>query len=157
MSQKYYQKFINKKFRNCLYFFNLHFTWLYGSWHPQRILKKYPFWKYASCFFSEVSNLTSVRNMLNLPLKYWFVKAKIVFCVCHGPQKWSKYHLDTIQTTSQTLSKGIIYENHIFQAWKCTILGGICRSKVWQLWRKPAVIFSKWLFFQICLLISTPI
>ena len=34
----------------CLFFY-LHFTWLYGSWHPQRILKKYPFWKYASCFF----------------------------------------------------------------------------------------------------------
>ena len=36
---------------------------------------------------------------LNLPLKYWFMEAKNDFCVCHGPQKWSKYHLDTLQTT----------------------------------------------------------
>ena len=26
-------------------------------------------------------------------------KAKIVFCVCHGPEKGSKYHLETIETT----------------------------------------------------------
>ena len=26
-------------------------------------------------------------------------KAKIVFCVCHGPKKGSKYHLETVQTT----------------------------------------------------------
>ena len=38
----------------------LHFTWLCGSWKPQRILKKYLFWKYESWFPSEVSKLTSV-------------------------------------------------------------------------------------------------
>ena len=28
------------------------------------------------------------------------MEAKIVFWLCHGPKKWSKYHLDTLQTTS---------------------------------------------------------
>ena len=28
------------------------------------------------------------------------MEAKIVFCVCHGPEKGSKYHLETVQTTS---------------------------------------------------------
>ena len=41
-------------------FFTWIYTWLYGSWHHQRILKKYPFWKHASWFSSEVSKLTSV-------------------------------------------------------------------------------------------------
>ena len=27
------------------------------------------------------------------------MEAKIVFCVCHGPEKGSKYHLETVQTT----------------------------------------------------------
>ena len=27
------------------------------------------------------------------------MEAKIVICVCLGPKKWSKYHLDTLQTT----------------------------------------------------------
>ena len=27
------------------------------------------------------------------------MEAKIVFCVCHGPEKGSKYHLKTVQTT----------------------------------------------------------
>ena len=44
-----------------IYFiFYLHFTWLCGSWKPQRILKKYLFWKCESWFPSEVSKLTSV-------------------------------------------------------------------------------------------------
>ena len=27
------------------------------------------------------------------------MEAKIVFCVCHGPEKGSKYHLEIVQTT----------------------------------------------------------
>ena len=27
------------------------------------------------------------------------MEAKVVFWMCYGPQKLSKYHLDTIQTT----------------------------------------------------------
>ena len=32
-------------------------------------------------------------------MKYWFMEAKIVICVCHSPEKGSKYHLETVQTT----------------------------------------------------------
>ena len=60
-------------------FFYLHFTWLYDSWHFQRIWKKYPFWKYDSWFSSEMSKLTSVRNELNLSWKYWFIEQKLFF------------------------------------------------------------------------------
>ena len=66
-------------------FFYLYFTWLCGSWKLKRILKNKPFWKYDSWFSSEVANFTSVRNMLVLSLKYWFMKAKVVFWVCYCP------------------------------------------------------------------------
>ena len=68
-------------------FFYLYFTWLCGSWKLKRILKNKPFWKYDSWFPSEESNFTSVRNMLDLSLKYWFMKAKNVFWICYGPKK----------------------------------------------------------------------
>ena len=35
----------------------------------------------------EMSKLTSVRNKLNLSMKYWFMEAKIVFFTCLGPPK----------------------------------------------------------------------
>ena len=43
-------KFLLMKGSKKYLFFHLHFTWLCGSWHYKRILKKYPFWKYESCF-----------------------------------------------------------------------------------------------------------
>ena len=67
--------------------------------------------KIDSWFSSEVSKLTSVRDKLNLSLKYWFMEAKNVFCVSHGPPKWSKYHLNTIQTT---LSENSYYWRALF-------------------------------------------
>ena len=94
----------------CLFFY-LHFTWLYGSWHLQRILKKYPFWKYDSCFSSEVLKLTSVGSRLNLLLKYWFMEAKFVVYVCHGPKKWSKYHLETIQVKILIIKGHYLWES----------------------------------------------
>ena len=45
------------------------------------------FLKYDSWFSSEVSKRTSARNMLHLPLKYRFMEAKIVYYICHCPQK----------------------------------------------------------------------
>ena len=80
-------------------FLYLHIPLLCGSWDHQRILSKQPKWKYDSWFPSEVSKLTSARNKLNLSLKYWFLKANVVFWICYGHKKGSKYHLDTIQTT----------------------------------------------------------
>ena len=57
------------------------------------------FWKYDSWFPSEDSKLTSVGNKLKLLLKYWFFEAKVGIWICYGPKKWSKYLVDTIQTT----------------------------------------------------------
>ena len=67
-------------------FLYLHFTWLYGSWNHQRILKKHPFWKYDRWFSSEVSKVASVRNKLIMSLKYWFMEAKNVFRSCYVPK-----------------------------------------------------------------------
>ena len=58
--------FSNEKFKKQILFFYLHFTWLCGSWKPQRILKKYWFWKCESWFPFEVAKLTSA----NYPLKW---------------------------------------------------------------------------------------
>ena len=55
----------NEKFRNHFNFFTWISTWLYGSWHHQTILKKYPFWKHDSWFSSEVTKLTSVFYLKN--------------------------------------------------------------------------------------------
>ena len=41
--------------------------------------------------------------------------------------------------------------------WKCIISGVRYRSKFWYLRRKPADMFSKWVFFQNSLLLSWPI
>ena len=48
----------------------------------------------------------------------------------------------------------ISVEIFFFQAWKCIISGLVCRSEFWQLLRKSALIFSKWLFFQNSLKLS---
>ena len=139
-------------------FFYLHFTWLFGSWNHQRTLKKQPFWKYYSWFSSEVSKLTSVRNKLNLTLKYWFMEAKNVFRMCLLlSQKWSKYHLKKINATFSEKNKyyrAILVKINFCHAWKCIISGVFYRSEFWHLWRKPAIISSKLLFFQNSLVIS---
>ena len=46
-------------------FLYLHFTWLYGSWNHQRILKKHTFWKYDNWFSSDVSKPTLVKYPWN--------------------------------------------------------------------------------------------
>ena len=61
--------------------------------------EKYTFSKYDSWFPSEVSKLTSGRNMLDLPLKCLFMEAKFAFYICYGRKKSSKNHLDITQTT----------------------------------------------------------
>ena len=48
----------------------LHFTSVYGHKIIKEFLKNINFSKYDNSFSSEVSKLTSVRNKLNLPLKY---------------------------------------------------------------------------------------
>ena len=57
----------------------LNFTWLYGSWHHQRILKKYPFWKHDSRFSSEVSKPTSVKWCF-----FRHEKIDILTKICHS-------------------------------------------------------------------------
>ena len=59
-----------------------------------------------------MSKFSSVRNELNLTIKYDFMEAKIVFCVCHGPEKGSKYHLETVQTTFSEINN---YYREIFE------------------------------------------
>ena len=90
--------FLIVKSSDMILFFYLHFTWLCGHEIIKEFLKNINFWKYDNCFSSEVSKLTSVRNKLNLPLKYWFMEAKDVCRICYGPKYWSKHHLNTIQT-----------------------------------------------------------
>ena len=132
MTQNYYQKFTNEKFRNCVYFLPDYMA------HDifKEFWKKYPFWKFDSWYSSEVSKITSVRNKLNLSLKYWFTEAKIVFCTCQGPQKWSKYHLKTILTTfsERNFYYGAIFVKINFcHAWKCMISRVFHRSGFWHL------------------------
>ena len=47
------------------------------------------------------------------------MKAKIAFWMCYGPQKLSKYHLDTIQTTfgeNNNYQRGNIGKDRKFHA-----------------------------------------
>ena len=88
------------------------------------------FWKYDSCFPSDVSKLTSVWNKLNSSLKYWCIEARLVFCTCYGPKKWSKLskcHLGTIQTTFNEESnyyRGNICENLFLSSLKMLYFRG---------------------------------
>ena len=75
------------KHSETILFSYLHISLLCGSWNHKRILKKKPFWKYDGWFCSEESNFTSVRNMLYLSLKYWFMNTKNVFWIFYGPKK----------------------------------------------------------------------
>ena len=97
--QKCYQFFIGEKLKKLSHFPPR----ILPNYVPHEITKEFwkniHFWKDYSWFSSEMSKLTSVRNKLNLLLKYWFIEAKIAFCVFQGSPKWSKYQLDTIQTT----------------------------------------------------------
>ena len=94
----------------------------------------------------------------NLPLKYWVIEAKVGFWICYCPKNWSKYHLDTIQTTFSEKNNhlGTIWEKIFFShAWKCIISGVFHRSGFWHSRGKSALSFSKWLLFQNSLVIST--
>ena len=107
--------------------------------------KKCQVWKHDSWFPSEVPKLTLVRNKLNLSLKYWFMEAKDVCRVCYCHKFWSKYQLNTIQTTFRENNKwkrAILVKINFFHAWKCIILEVFQRSEFWHPWRKPAIIFS---------------
>ena len=48
----------------------------------------------------------------------------------------------------------ILIKIFILYAWKCIISGLVCRCDFWHLRRKPALVFSKWLFFQNSLRLS---
>ena len=68
-------------------------------------------------------------------MKYWFMKAKIVFCTFHGPEKGSKYHLETIKTTfseNNNYYRAIFVKINFFHAWKCIISGVKYRSNFWH-------------------------
>ena len=74
--------FINEKFQKNIQFF----TCILPNNVAHDITKE--FWKNSHFENARAdSKFTSVRNMLDLPLKYWFMKAKVVFWMCYGPQK----------------------------------------------------------------------
>ena len=59
------------------------------------------------------------------------MEAKIVFCVCHGPEKGSKYNLETVQTTFSEINNyhgEIFVKINFFHASKCIISGVKYRS-----------------------------
>ena len=85
------------------------------------------FWKSIHFENMTAAFLLGCRNYLRWEISlicHWNIdswKQKLFFFICHGPQKWPKYHLDTIQTTlseNNLLLKGIICENHIFPCLK---------------------------------------
>ena len=132
------------------------------DWRPKRVTIYFPIFYLVKSsdnnwFPSWVSKFSSVRNKLNLTMRYWLMEANIVFCVWHGPEKGSKYHLETIQTTFSEINnyyEEIFVKINFFHAWKCIISGVKYRSMFWHLIRKSALLFSKWLFFQNSLVIS---
>ena len=69
--------------------------------------------------------LTSVRNKFNLSMKWCFLEVKIVFCVCLGPKKGLKYHLETVKT--------IFSQKNNYYYW--TIFVKLNFFHAWKLWR----------------------
>ena len=100
------------------------------------------------------------ENKLIKSLKYWFMEAKNVFRSSYGPKKWPKYHIKTILTTFSERNEyygAILVKINFCHAWKCMISGVFHQTGFSHLWRKPAVIFSKWMFFQNSLVIPLAI
>ena len=131
-----------ENFRKCFNFF----TYISIDYLVYEITKE--FWK------------TTILKILqlNLSLKYWVIEAKVGFWICYCPKNWSKYHLDTIQTTFSEKNNHlgtILVKIIFFHAWKCIILGVFHRNEFWHLWGNSALICSKWLVFQNSLVISS--
>ena len=59
---------------------------------------------------------------------------------------WKNSHFEKM--TADFLLRGNIGENQKFHSWKCICLGVFHWSEFWHLRRKPAMIFSNWLFLQ---------
>ena len=130
-------------------FFNLHFTWLFGSWNYQKKIARY-FENRRAKFPFEVSKLTSLRNKLNLSIKYWFMEAKLVFCICLGPEKRSKYHLETVQTIFSEKKKHyrtMFVKLNFFDAWKC-IISGVKHRVSFEPLKKTSCHISKMAIFS---------
>ena len=90
--------FINEKFKEIfIYFTSILLN--YVAHDMTKELKKNSHFENTTAVFLLGCQPTSVWNKLNLSLNYWFMEEKVVFCLCYGPKKWSKCHLDTIQTT----------------------------------------------------------
>ena len=79
--------FLIVKSSEMIFLFYLHFIWLCGHRIITEFLKNINFWEYNNCFSSEESKHSSVRSKLNLPLKYWFMEAKVFFLIYYGPKK----------------------------------------------------------------------
>ena len=116
------------------------------------------FWNMRVGFLLRCQNSLRCKISLISPLKYWVIEAKVGFWICYCHKYWSKYHLDTIQTTFSEKNNylgTILVKTYLFHTWKWFISWVFHRSEFWYLRGKSALRFSKWLFFQNSLVISS--
>ena len=91
--------------------------------------------------------ITSVRNKFNFSVKYWFMESNIVFFTCHGSEKGSKYHLETVQTTfseNNNYYRAIFVKIISFHTWK----GVKYRSNFWHLIENHLLYFLNGYFIK---------
>ena len=130
-------------------FFYLHFTWLCGH--------EIIFENMATVFLLRCQN--SLRWEISLICHWnidsWKQKMSVGYLMVPNIDQniiWIQYRLHLVRTITKI---GQYWWKYFFlHAWKCIISGVFHRCEFWHLWRKPAIIFSKWLFFKKSLVIS---
>ena len=127
-------------------------------WHMKspNNFKKQPFWKYDGWFSSEESKPTSVKYPWNHTFSGMTKIDFHQYCptIFISLTKCSQYFLQRIFLSffgTITWPKDIFcFHESIFQ-WQIKLIS--YRSEFWHLRRKPALLFSKWPFFQNSLII----
>ena len=134
-----------------MFIFYLHFTWLHGPWNPQRI-------------FERISILTIWQLVFFWGVKIYFGKLLLKWCIFRHGKIWFSqimpfnnklFSLNVVCIVSRWYfdhlwghdihKNNFCFHESIFQ-WQIKLISH--RSEFWYLRRKPAAIFSKWIFFQ---------
>ena len=112
-------------------------------WHKSQIVLTRVFFNFGrkkfKFFFSKMAILKTFLAFFGNHINIFHktdIQRVIFSCLVRKNLNWIKSY-DIILT--------IIF---FLYAWKCIISGLVCRSEFWHLRRKPALVFSKWLFFQ---------
>ena len=147
-------QFCKKKIEN-LWLINCHFTTIFG----------YFFASYMKIFHKTEVQTNILRCIVCLNPNWKKSYDMIFFFNLKAFNKLLRRNYDNCSEYYKIIRKMIeklgfklilILVKKKIHAWKCIISGQVCRSDFWHLLWKSALIFLKWIFFKISLMLSWP-